>query len=305
VADAAEERFEQLARGLLAPLVLGGKIELSRPFGRLGLTLGEGRRMSDADLGSRVELARVRQARLIAPVDTLEELDTADWAIAAALNDLLQATNHELAGVLTMSRYAKLLRSVHDVCDLIPRPRDVGCALARHATFGRVMELGRTDTSVSWWTGSAKFRGQPPPMRLLRWRELRRVQVDTRRVPLMDMGEGMPSNVSDGFIRALDAWLECTPLTDIATATRSSPAFAWSPATIALVATRPGRTLAFRVLARQAPEAVRAALGKALAALDPGLVSYRPLVEEFCKETTAGLEALGTGGKGGKARAAR
>ncbi|UQA58217.1 hypothetical protein [Polyangium aurulentum] len=292
MADEADERFEELASGLLAPLVLGGKITLSRPFGRLGLTLGEGRQISDVDLDSRVEVARVRRARLIAPVDTLPDLEASDWAIAAALNDLLQATNHELGGMLTMSRYPKLLRSVHEVCELIPRPRDVGSALARHATFGRVMELGRTDTSVSWWTGSAKFRGQPPPTRLLRWRELRRVQVDTHRVPLVEMGEGMPPNVADGFLRALGAWLGCTPLTDLATSTRSSPPFAWSPGTIALIATRPGRTLAFRVLARHALEAVRAALGRATGALPPELGAYRPLVEEFCKEATAGLEAL-------------
>lgn len=304
-ASEAEERFEGLATGLLAPLVLGGKIALSRPFGRLGLTLGEGRRMRDAYLDSRVELARVRRARLIAPVDTLPELEAPDWAIAAALNDLLQATNHELGGMLTMGRYPKLLRSVHEVCDLIPRPHDVGEALARHATFGRVMELGRTDTQVSWWTGSAKFRGQPPPMRLLRWRELRRVQVDTRRVPLADMGEGMPSPVTDGFLRALGAWLGCTPLTDLATATRAAPPFGWSPGTIALIATRPGRTLAFRVLARLPAEGVRAALRRAIGALDAGLAAYRPLVEEFFTEVHAGLEALGPEAKGGKAREAR
>jgi hypothetical protein len=291
-ADEAAARFEGLAEGLVAPLVLGGKIQLARPFGRLALTVGQGQRMRDADLRSRLEVARVRRARLIAPVDVLPDFSVVDWAIAAALNDLLQVTNHELSGAFMQGRHVKLLASVRDVCRLLPRPRDVGEALARHATFGRVMELGRTDTTVQWWTGSAHFRGQPPSPRLLRWRGLRRVQVETSRVDLASMSEGMTPLVVSGFVETLGLWLACSPLTDIASITRAAPAFAWSPAALALLTVAPGRALAFRLLARQPFVHVRAALVEAERTLAPALEAYKPVVEAFSRETIEGIDVL-------------
>jgi hypothetical protein len=287
-----DQRFEELVTGIVAPLVLGGKLHLARPFGQLGIGLGQGRSLSDADLRSRIDVARVRRARLIAPIDTLPELDEHEWALAATLNDLLQVTNHELGGLFTKGRYMRLLRSIFDLCGQIPMPRDVGAALARHATFARVMELSRADTSVRWWTGSASFRGVPPPKRLLLWQNLRRVHVETQRVPLHEMCDGLPSMVAEGYTTALSGWLARSPLTDLASITRAAPLFAWSPATIALIAVPAGRMLAFRVLARQRAEHVSTALERARAGIDGLLGAHRPVVEEFSREVLSAFEAL-------------
>ncbi|MRG93278.1 hypothetical protein [Polyangium spumosum] len=289
-----DERFEELVTGIVAPLVLGGKLRLVRPFGQLGAQLGEGKGVVDADLRSRLDVARVRRARLVAPVDTLPELDEHEWALAAALNDLLQVTNHELGGLFTKGRYMRLLRSVFDLCGRVPPPRDVGAALARHATFARVMELSRADTSVRWWTGSASFRGMPPPKRLLLWQDLRRVHVETQRVPIHEMCDGLPTMVAEGYTTALSAWLSRSPLTDLASVTRAAPLFAWSPPTIALIAVPAGRMLAFHVLARQRAEHVSAALSRASAGLDGPLAAHRPVVEEFSREIAAAFEAMRT-----------
>ena len=54
-----------------------------------------------------------------------------------------------------------------------------------------------------------------------------------------------------------------TPLTELATCTRETPPFAWGEAALALVATRPGRTLVLRALARLPAADVDAALGRA------------------------------------------
>lgn len=48
----------------------------------------------------------------------------------------------------------------------------------------------------------------------------------------------------------LGALLAKTPLTDLATAIRSAPAFAWSPSTLGLIAAPMGRTLALRAVLR-------------------------------------------------------
>ena len=112
-----------------------------RPFGALlALRLGAGkdgavRRVADAGLWSRLDVARVRRARLIAAVDTLPELDAGDWAVLAGLNNLIQQrTNHELAGALTRGRYGRLVANMRWLCERIPAPRDTaGRALAaRH-----------------------------------------------------------------------------------------------------------------------------------------------------------------------------
>lgn len=282
------ERFEQLVTGIVLPLVLGGKLTLARPFGMAALTVGQNERILDPDARTNLDVARVRRARLLAPVDVLPELNEADWAIAAVLNDLLQVTNHNLGGVLTKSRYGALLRSISSACARIKPARDVGEVLARHATFARVMELFRTDTTVSWWTGSARFRGEEPPSRLLAWRNWRRVNVDSDRVPLARMADTL--NLADEFLRALSMWLHLSPLTDIGTMTRDAPTFVWSPSTIALIAVSSGRTIAFRALARANTDVVATALNNARSKLAPELVAQQAIVDEF---SLAVIDAFG------------
>lgn len=275
-------RCDALARNVLAPLVLGGPVHPQRPFGGpLALRCGVERRLADADLQNRLDVARVRRARLVAPVDALTPLDEGDWALLAALNDLLQLTNHNLASALTRGRYTRIAVNLRWLCERVPAPRDIAAAIARHATFARVLEIARTDSTVSWWTGSASFRGEPPPARLLAWREVRRVRVDERRVPLADMSAGVTGVAPDEYADLLAHWLGRSPLTDIATATRPSPAFAWSASTLSLAATTPGRTLALRALARLPHEAVLATLRRAAAAVPARLEEARQIAEQM------------------------
>jgi hypothetical protein len=273
------ERFEQLVTGIVLPLVLGGKLTLARPFGASALTVGQNARLLDPDARTNLDVARVRRARLLAPVDYLPELNEADWAIAAVLNDLLQVTNHNLAGALTKSRYSALLQSCASVCTRVAPARDVGEVIARHATFARVMELFRTDTTVSWWTGSSRFRGEEPPSRLLAWRNWRRVRIDSDRVPLARMADNL--SASDDFLQALSMWLQLSPLTDLATMTRDAPTFVWSPSTIGLIAVPSGRTLVFRALARANTDVVTTALNNARSKLLPNLAAQQAIVDEF------------------------
>lgn len=294
MADDLAIRFEELVTRVLAPLVLGGRIEPVRPIGpRLGLALGEGRRIDDADLRSQLDVARVRVARLLAPVDTVLDVAPEDIALTAALSDLLQVSNLELSGAFTRARHAKLLDCALVLAKSVPRPRTIAEALSRHSLFARALEVVRTDTTVSWWTGSASFRGQPAPTRLLRWRELRRVREDMRRVPLVDMAADVPNVTTDMWLDAVGAWLSRSPLTDLATAARRSPAFRWTDASLALIATVPGRTLAFRALSRQRPTDVMGALERATNELSGPLEGARPIAAAFAKEVATGFAAFG------------
>jgi hypothetical protein len=264
-----------------------------RPFGGpLALRLGVERRVVDADLASRLDVARVRRARLLAPTDTLPELDAESWSLLAGLNDMIQLTNHNLAGPLTRGRYARIVANLRWLCDRIAAPHDVLGALARHATFARALELTRTDSAVSWWTGSARFRGERPPARLLAWREIRRVRVDERRILLADMPAGVVGITPAEFSDVLALWLTRSPLTDLATATRPSPPFAWSAATLSLVATGPGRMLAFRALAGEPPERVHATLAWALKQIPAGYEEAKRIADGFQQQVAREFEAL-------------
>jgi hypothetical protein len=282
-------RFEDLGHAVLGPLVLGGALSPVRPIGAvLAFELGRGGRvLADVDLASRIDVARVRQARLLAPVDTLPPPGEDEWALVAALNDLLQTTNHELAGPFTRGRHARLLASVLDVAGRVPAPRTVAAALARHATLARALDVIRTDTRVRWWTGAASFRGQAPPGRLLAWPELRRVHVEPEAVPLPRMPEGLPALGADAFEEALAAWLGRSPLTDLATAGRAQPVFGWSRSTLSLVAAPAGRVLAARAAARAPREATLAALDRACLELPRLAADAAPLAKRFVEELAA------------------
>jgi hypothetical protein len=85
---------EGLFTQVMAPLVLGGPLRPVHAIGaRSALALGEQRIPADRDLASRVDVTRVRRARRLVAVDTLPDPNGADWAIAAAINDVLQAAS--------------------------------------------------------------------------------------------------------------------------------------------------------------------------------------------------------------------
>ncbi len=256
---------ERLLVRFMAPLVLGGPLRPGRPVGgRVALALGEGRTtISDIACLSEVTLARVRVARRLVPVDFLEPPGSAEWALGAVLHDIVQSSHPEWSGLLRGGASAQLLRVAEQTLSRISVARTAAEALSRHAWFSRVFEIGRTDTTVSWWVGSQAFRGADAPSRLRAWPELRRVHVETTVRALSELPESGGRVDLAAFERALAAFLRRTPLTDIATCGRASPAFAWSPDTLGLVATRAGRTLSLRALADARDADVDAALGRA------------------------------------------
>ena len=241
----ANELFDHV----LSPLVLGGSVNPQRP---LGLALGDDvasqgdavTRRGDA-LVSRVEIARVRVARQLHPFDTLAAPDFEEWRLVAAWNDLLQVANPYLPGIFAANRPARLLALVRRCLQRIAPPATLRACVCRHATLSRVLELRRTDIDVSWWTGSQRFRGETPPPRLLAWPERRRVRTERRDVELWDLP---PEALRRDFASAVGELLAHTPLTDLSTAKRATPPFAWAAATLSLLASPLGRTLARRAL---------------------------------------------------------
>ena len=253
-----------LFASFLAPLVIGGPMHPHKPIGGLTALAMEGNRpYADPDLGSHVQLARVRVARALAPVDRFEPPTAHEWALAAVLNDLVQSTHPGFDGVFRRSSPSKLLLVIDQTLDRIPAPASVGEALSRHTFFSRLFDVTRTDISLSWWTGKETFLGTDPPARLKAWPEIRK--VEETRVPrsLVDLPTAGGVVPPGPFMSTLAKFLERTPLTDLATVVRKEPAFLWSPATLGFIGSRGGRTLASRALALLPESQVDDALGAA------------------------------------------
>jgi hypothetical protein len=253
---------ERLFEGVMAPLVLSGAVRPGHAIGaRVALTFGEGRVPADRQLMTRVDAARVRRARRLAPIDALPGPSAADWALAAAFHDVLQAAHPMFDAPLRRSAAARILELAVVTIERIPGPANVGDALSRHAWLARVPDVTRTDTQVAWWAGSREFRGMEPPGRLQAWPKLRNVRVTRTARRLLDLG---PLAVDRARLTdAVSALLSRTPLTDLATCTRAAPRFAWRPSTLAIVATRAGRKLALRALGRLVRTDADAALDRA------------------------------------------
>jgi hypothetical protein len=259
---------ERLFESFLAPLVLGGSLRPGKPFGGV-IALGLGERMpSNPDLLSRTQLARIRVARKLIRVDTLSAAPTdAEWALSAVLHDTVQATHPGFDAAFKKSGPPRLLEIAAATLERIPAPASLAEALSRHTWLSRMFEITRTDVELSWWTGSQRFYGTTPPKRLVAWPDLRRVSELRTARALMDLPRFTFVADVDRFSTVLYGLLARTPLTDLATLTRSAPKFSWTGPTVALCKSNVGRTLALRALARLPARAVEDVLGRATRAL--------------------------------------
>jgi hypothetical protein len=241
---------QQLVERLLLPLAVGGELRPLSPFGtRRAKAFAPSMQIVDDDSGARLTQARLALARALCPIDELPEQSEGLWLLVFALNDLLQVTHPRLDGPLVRDPQSLLLRSVERTIEAAGAPPTVAETLARHTMFARIFEVVRHDEHISWWTGSASFIGARAPARLTSWPRLRRVEQRLESVALVELAPAV--SWAERWLETLAHWLRASPLTDIMTAARKTPQFAWSGASLGLVATAPGRVLAMRAIDRR------------------------------------------------------
>ena len=274
---------QALAEQVLLPLIEGGTLRPLEPIGpvqALEFASAESLAVTGGAMDA-VRAHRIRAARRLASVDAIGDLSKGEWLLTCALNDLVQTTNPSLVGWFDKDRPRKLMELVRGQVQQAGAPRQASEELSPDATFGRILTLGRVDTTVSWWVGSETFRGIEPPPRLLRWRGVRRVRTQQQRVSIGEMApEGFDGR---GYEDVLGMFLRANPLTDLQTAARKRCAFAWSGGSLALIGTTVGRNLARRAIVRAENfELTLEALTRANAQVEH--TPARELVERFYED---------------------
>ena len=238
----ARPHVREFLESFVKPLVAGGEIHVGAPIPAADVARWE------SELGSAtVELVAVDDARqavlstlVVRPPALVLEGD--EIALAAGLHNALFLV-HPRADEWSVSDRQR--RKIIDTAlALVSRPltRNRTRVMARHALLHNLFHLTRSDVTVSWWTGRARFQGQKPPKRLTTWRGMRRVREE---VTVVDFDELLAVPDTAPVIATL---LRRTPLTQLLDSHSGAPALHWEDAVFLLRDAELTRAVAYRVV---------------------------------------------------------
>ena len=232
----------------MLPLITGGEVHVSAPVPLADVERWE-QELSDAS----VELVAVDDARtralathVVRPPALVLEGD--ELRLAAGLHDALFLV-HPRAEAWSVSDRVRR-RIIDTALALVAQPltRDRTRVLARHALLHNIFHLKRKDTTVTWWTGRARFHGQKPSRRLTAWRSVRRVRED---VATVEFDELLAVPDTAPIIATL---LRRTPLTQLLDNHSSAPPLHWEDAVFVLRDVELARAVAYRLVPDGAPK---------------------------------------------------
>lgn len=224
------------------PLVAGGELHIGAPIPHTELQRWDGE-LHDAT----VELVAVDDARS-AVLSTLVcrppsfVLETEELALAAGLHNALFLV-HPRADVWSVSDKQRR-RIIETALGMVSQPltHDRTRVLARHALLHNIFGLRRTDTTVSWWTGRARFYGQKPPTRLTAWKGVRRVRLEDN---VVDFDELLAVPDTAPVVATL---LRRTPLTQLLSSHPGAPPLHWEDAVFLLRDAELARAVAYKIV---------------------------------------------------------
>lgn len=218
---------EFLAR-FVQPLVAGGDLHVGAPIPLPDVARWESE-LGDAS----VETEAVDEARIAAlstvvcrPPPLLLEGD--ELALAAGLHNALFLVHPRVDQWSVTDRTRR--RIIDAALTLVSQPltQHRTRVMARHGLLHNLMGLRRNDVTVTWWTGRARFQGQPAPHRLTAWKGVRRVREE---VTVVDFDEMLAVPDTAPIIATL---LRRTPLTQLLDTHAGAPPLHWEDAVFVL-----------------------------------------------------------------------
>ncbi len=220
-------------RGLLGPGILAEFNDLRPANATIVTTLADVLRHALARVGP-------AGAMVLIPADAL--------GLAAVWHNLLAMTHPDVKDRRRLRRRVRVWSEV--MLQRIGSPRTAASVAVRHAAIARLAEIGRVDTDVSFWAGSARYVGVPPPKRLLRWRSVRRVRENRTRVGLPDLLATLRATApTEDLFEIAERALRLSPLTDLMLSARGDAMpFAWAPFAVNALADDSLRGAAIRMV---------------------------------------------------------
>ncbi len=236
--------------GFVLPLVRGGPAHVGRPISPEELQRFEDALPHASDRVLEVDDARADVLAEIAVSPPPLVLDRDELFLAAAVHNLLFFAHPRAESLGIASAWTKKVVDTARGFAARPKRRDRRRVLARHALLHNLFHVRRTDVTLTWWTGSATFRGQEPPPRLARWRKVRRVRED-RTVATFDelLGTVEASPVIASILRR-------SPLTHVLSRAKSTPPLHWEEAAFLLRDAELARAIAYEALRPSEPRAL-------------------------------------------------
>jgi hypothetical protein len=255
------------------PLVAGGEVHVGRPLTSADLARFE------MDLGNAtVALVAVDEAR----TDVLAELvarppalvlDADELGLAAGLHDALVLAHPDTDGTLVTDAMRRRIAGTALRMVSQPLTRDRTRVLARHALLHNLLDLGRSDVLVSWWTGRARFLGQAPPARLTAWKGVRRVREEVTRAGFDEM------LASPEVAPVMASLLRRTPLTQLLGGGPSAPPLHWEDAVFLLRDAELARAVAYAAIRSDEPRTQVLAPARMAAAFEQMLERTPPVAD--------------------------
>lgn len=244
------------------PLVGGGELHVTAPIPAADVERWE-QELHDAS----VEQVAVDDARaavlstlVVRPPPLILEGD--ELALAAGLHNALFLV-HPRAELWSVSDRQR--RKIIDTAlSLVSQPltRNRTRVMARHALLHNVFHLKRSDITVSWWTGRARFQGQRPSKRLTAWKGVRRVREEETVVGFDEL-LAVPDTAP-----VIATLLRRTPLTQLLDTHPGAPPLHWEDAVFLLRDAELARAVAYRLVPDAAPRDVVAGPARLAAAFE-------------------------------------
>ncbi len=214
------------------PIVAGGRVEVRGLIGPGMLARFRGDREIDATLVA--EITRHAQAHLarVGPVHSIDLLPDEVIALAVVWHNLLSMTHPD---VVKRTRLRRRVREwLLGMLDWIGPPRTAGDVAVRYGVLARLSALGRVDTDLAFWAGSARYIGIAPPKRMVLWKGIRRIRETKKRVSLLELlSELQTDDERADLLHPARVAIGLSPLNDIDMVDRTAPfPFAWTPLTV-------------------------------------------------------------------------